>query len=156
MRRAFLAGLLALAALPARAEDPDFRFIARRIESEYHTRRVHIPLFGAARFMARPFGVRGLDLAIWKDLSYQSTRGGGRLTELVADVSARGWKPIVRAHSPGHGEFVQIFARPHGKHMRLLVLTVEDDMVMVHVKVDPDRLSRLLNEHSTMSARVKR
>jgi hypothetical protein len=154
MRRAFIVGMLALAAIPARSEDPDFRFIAHRIESEYHTNRARIPLFGAARFMARPFGVHGLDLAIWKDLSYGRTRGGERLTQLVADASARGWKPILRAHSPGDGEVVQIFAKPHGRHMRLLVLTVEDDTVMVYVKVDPDRLSRLLNEHSSLPVRV--
>lgn len=154
MRRALLAGLLALAAMPARAEDPEFRFLARRIESEYHTRRVSIPLFGVARFMARPFGVGGLDLAIWQDLSYGRTRAGEQLQDLVMDVASRGWKPMVRVHSPRKRELVQIFAKPEGRHLRLLVLTVEDDTVMVHVKVDPKRLSWLLNEPRTLFVRV--
>ena len=154
MRRALLVGALALAAVPARAEDPDFRHLARRIEWEHHTRRVSIPFFGVARLMAWPFGVRGLDMAIWEDLSYQRLRAGEGINQLLAEMGPRGWKPMVRAHSPRERELVQIFARPQGKQMRLLVLITEDDTVMLHLKVNPGRLAWMLNEPRTRSTRL--
>jgi hypothetical protein len=156
MHRIAVAGLLTAFALPASAEDADFRFIASRIESEYQTRRADIPLFGIARFMARPFGVRGLDLAIWQELSYDRTGGPAALEELVSAAAGRGWRPMVRAHSRDKRELVQVFAKPEGKHVHLLVIAIEDDAVMVHVKVNPDRLSWLLNKPSAIAANVGR
>jgi hypothetical protein len=143
---------VALASAPAYAEDADFRFLVRRIESEYQTRRLHIPLFGVARFMARPFGVRGLNLAIWEDLSYRRTHGEG-LRAVTEDFAARGWKPMVRVHEAGR-ESVQVFAKPEGKDMRLLVLTVDDETVMVQMKVDPRRVLWILGEPRLAAARA--
>lgn len=156
MTRFLLPVLLAVIAAPSPAEDADFRFVARRIESEYHTERLHIPLFGVARFVSRPFGVGGLELAIWEDLSYGRMEGGSRLQELVASAASRGWKPMVRVHSPGKHEMVQIFAKPEGRRMRLLMIVVDDDTVMMHVKVNPERLSWLLEEPRLRAARVTR
>lgn len=156
MRRILLPVLLAVMAAPAPAEDADFRFVARRIESEYHAERLHIPLFGLARFVSRPFGVGGLELAIWEDLSYGRMEGGARLQDLVSGATSRGWKPMVRVHSPRKHEVVQIFAKPEGTRMRLLVIAVDDDTVMVHVKVNPDRLSWLLTEPRLRAAHVAR
>jgi hypothetical protein len=141
-------------AVPAPGEDKDFRFFRQRIESEYDAKRLYVPLFGIARFVARPFGVRGLELAVWDDLTYRRTNGGDLIGRFAGEFESRGWKPMIRVHAPAKGELVQIYAKPDGKYMRLMLVTVEDDTVMIHLKVDPARVSRMLGEPRLAASRA--
>jgi hypothetical protein len=151
MKCAPLLALLALTALPAAAEDKEFRFFRQRLEVEYGARRLYIPLFGIARFFARPLGAHGLELAVWEDMgrTHRDIPPG-----FDQEFAARGWKPMIRVHSPRKGEMVRIYARPEGKYMRLMLFTVDDDTVMVHVKVDPHRVSRMLGEPRFAASRI--
>ncbi len=149
--RALLAGILLLGLVPPApaAGDGDFNAVVRSIESNFGARRMRIPLFGVAKFfvkVARPHGVRQLDLAIFEDLSISQSRLQ-HLDSAVRAAAGDRWLPMVRVRS--HEDWVCIYARPEGKKdLRLLIATVEpDETVLVQVKVRPEVLARTLNEN---------
>jgi hypothetical protein len=149
--RATLAAILALgfAALAPAAGDSDFKAVVRSIESNFDARRMRIPLFGVAKFfinVARPAGVRSLDLAIFEDLHIPATRFQD-LDDAVRKAAGGRWQPMVRVRE--RNEWVCIYARPEGKNdMRLLIATIEpDETVLVHVKVRPEKLARMLDRN---------
>jgi hypothetical protein len=130
------------------AGDGDFKAVVRSIESNFGARRMRIPMFGFARFfinVARPAGVRNLDLAIFENLHISSNRFQD-LDDAVRGAAGGRWQPMVRVRE--RNEWVCIYARPDGKNdMRLLIATIEqDETVLVHVKVRPETLARILDE----------
>ncbi len=149
MRTLLAAVLLIVVAGPAPASgDRDFDAVVRSVESNFQTRRMRIPLFGVAKFfvkIARPSGVRQLDMAIFEDLQISPSRLQD-FDDTVRAAAGERWTPMIRIRE--RHEWVCIYARPEGKKdMRLLIATIEpDETVLVQVKVRPDVLAQMLDE----------
>lgn len=147
--RAVSAAVLALAlAAPVLGADRDFDAVVRNIESSFGTHRMHIPLFGVVKVflrIARPAGVKQLDLAIFEDM-HGTGPGLDALDAAVRGAIGPEWQPMVRVRE--RREWTCIYAKPSGKDVRMLVATVDsEDTVLVHFKVNPERLARMLDEH---------
>ena len=116
-----------------------------------------IPFFGLARTVVRvghPRGVHDLQLAVFE--------GKGRLDPLELETLMRlhaghGYTPLVRVRSRHDRESVFIYARPMRDLIDLIVLTNDgDDTVLVRVVVDPDVVTRYLDENPRSVALVAR
>jgi hypothetical protein len=150
MKTLFASGLLlALAAVPAAAGDPDFHAIVRSVETGYGVHRLNIPLFGLARFavqVAKPEGVKDFDMAI-----FQTPDGppldGSRFDAIVKQNGGGHWDSAIRVHSRRDHEWTYIYVRPEGRDWRMIVATFEPNQtVLLHAKVDPEVLVRALDD----------
>lgn len=145
--------LLLLTAVPAHA---GFNEILDGLEGRLG-RTMWIPMFGLVRTVVRighPRGVHDLQLAVFE--------GKGRLDpqELDALMTARagrGYTPLVRVRSKHDRESSFIYAKNIGDKMELLVLTNDsEDTVLVRVVVDPQVVSRYLDQDPRAVALVAR
>jgi hypothetical protein len=149
-RRIGIALLVTLAA-PAFAGDPAFHAVVRDMETHFQRERTHIPLFGAVSFffkVARPGGVKNLDLAVFEDLHYSPQRADELAGVLDRSVGTA-WTPIVRVRSGG--EWSSIYARGFGRNVKMIVVSVEpDEAAVVEVKLSADALFRSLGHPANM------
>jgi hypothetical protein len=140
-----------LAAPAAFAVDRQFSDIVRAISDEFHTRPMHIPLFGlvnAVTFVARPAGTSHIDLAVFEHID-TGDRTGRDLQQIVQRAVGRGWQPFVQVHSRHHGgeELVMVYMRPEGRECRLLVTSIErSEATVVQLKLNPDGLQRWISD----------
>ena len=139
--RIFIAGLLCAASLPA--ADREFRDVVDSISNHFHTRPLHIPMFGLVNvvaFVARPAGAKHIDLAIFENIDSWD-RDNRTLAETVRTAVGGSWRPFVHARSSD--EVVFVYMRPEGNDWRLLLVTVErHEAVVVQVQLNPDALQR--------------
>ncbi len=150
MRTLLVVVLLAvLVAAPAAAGDADFHAIVRGVESGYGIHRVHIPLFGLARFavkIAQPEGVKDFDMAIF-EAPDGAPRDFGRLDGIVQRAGGGRWSPVIRVRSSRRGEWVYIYARPEGRDWRMLIATFgPSETVVLEAQVDPEFLANALDD----------
>jgi len=138
-----------LLAAPAAASDSDFHAIVRGFESGYGAHRVHIPLFGLARFavhLAQPEGVKDFDMAIFE------TPGGpppdlGRFDAIVKRAGGGQWSSVIHVRSRRNAEWVYIYVRPEGRDWRMLIATVQPaETVILEARVDPEFLASALDD----------
>jgi hypothetical protein len=147
-------GLLGFALPPsARAGDKEFGLLVRYVESHYHAHRSHRFLLGFASFavnVVRPYGVRGMKLALWENQHFAALDGADAdFPDVVHAGLDEGWQPMVRVWSRRSGEHTVVFAKPEGNDMKLLVATVEsDEAVVVQMRINPDKLSKCIDEWS--------
>ena len=154
MRRRVVFALLAVAlAVPAHAGFDD---IVYSLESRLG-RSTWIPFFGLARSFVRvahPEGVHDVQLAVFE--------GKGRLDpldaqELMSRHAGRDFMPLVRVRSRRQHESTFVYARPLRGYLELMVLTNDgDDTVLVRVVVDPDIVTRYLDNDPRSVALVAR
>jgi hypothetical protein len=150
------APLLTLLAGPAAAGDTDFHAIVRGVESGYNVQRVHIPLFGLARFVvqvARPEGVKDFDMAVFETPDGPPL-DGSRFDAIMKRSGGGQWSCAIRVRSRRGHESTYIYVRPEGRDWRMLIATFEPtDTVILQAKVDPESLARALNdpEHAGQS-----
>ncbi len=154
MSRCLAFALLAvLLAVPAQAgfDDIVYALEARLGHSTW------IPFFGLARSIVRvahPEGVHDVQLAVFD--------GKGALDPLDAERlmntrAGRDFTPLVRVRSRRQHESTLIYARPLRDDLELMVLTNDgDDTVPVRVVVDPDVVTRCLDENPRSVALVAR
>ena len=148
MRTLLLAPLLAaLSAIPAAAGD--FHVIVRDFERACGVQRVHIPLFGLARFavsVARPGGVKEFDVAIFE--TGVSAADLSRFDGIMRRVGGDRWSGVIRVRSRrADGQWVQIYVRPDGGDWRMLIATFGPaQTVLLEARVNPEFLARAL-EH---------
>jgi hypothetical protein len=143
--------LLALGfAATAGAADREFAEIVREISAEYHTRPVHIPLFGLVKtvtFVAHPAGAKQLDLAVFEDLDTEG-HDSAALARRIGQIAGAAWKPFVQVRSGrnGHGETTLIYMRCEKSDVRLLITTIEPrEATVVELKVHPEALRRWMD-----------
>lgn len=141
--------LVTLLAAPAAAGDADFHAIVRGVESGYGVHRVHIPLFGLARFVvhvAQPEGVKDFDMAIFE------TREGpppdsSRFDAIVKRAGGEHWRSVIRVRSGRSHEWVYVYARPEGPDWRMLIATFEPgETVILEARVDAEFLANALDD----------
>lgn len=156
-RTPIIASVLCLIAVSvpqsARAGDKEFGLLVHYVESHYHAHRSYRFLLGFASLavnVARPYGVKGMKLALWENQNFSSnSKIDSDFPAVVRAGLADGWQPMVRVWSRRDGERTVIFAKPDGKNMKLLVATVEsDEAVVLQMKIDPDKLSECIDRWS--------
>ena len=151
MRTLLVVALLAaLVATPVAAGDSDFHAIVRGVESGYGVHRVHIPLFGLARFavkVAQPEGVKDFDMAIFETPD-GPPRDLGRFDGIMRRAGGGRWSSVIRVRSRRDGEWVYIYARPEGgSDWRMLVATFgRDETVVLEAQVNPEFLANALED----------
>ncbi len=157
-RKSLLAGgLLCLTPvlLPqsARAGDKEFGVLVHYVESHYKVHRQYRFILSFASFavnIARPYGVKGMKLAIFENEKISAANADDQdFPSVVKAGLAEGWQPMVRVWSRRNGERTVIFAKPEGKNMKLLIASVEqNEAVVIQVKVNPDKLSQCIDRWS--------
>jgi hypothetical protein len=144
MRR--LIALLAVTLVPGPIVASDFDWLVREFSRESGARQVHIPFMGLARFavaVGHPAGTSRLQLAIFE-------RGGldsPRFSTLTDIAVGSAWTPMIRVRS-ARGESTNIYERPEGKHLNLLVTALDgNDATFVEVRIQPESLIRFVDDH---------
>ena len=139
-----------LLATPVAAGDSDFHAIVRGVESGYGVHRVHIPLFGLARFavkVAQPEGVKDFDMAIFETPD-GPPRDLGRFDGIMRRAGVGRWSPLIHLRSRRDGEWVYIYARPEGRDdWRMLIATFgPGETVVLEARVNPEFLANALDD----------
>ncbi|MGA7411453.1 MAG: hypothetical protein WBW33_13305 [Bryobacteraceae bacterium] len=139
---ALLVGLL----LPAVLQAGEFDWMVREFSRETGMKPTHIPFFGLAKFVVavgHPAGTTELNLAIFENADVDAAR----FSRITDDAVGSTWKPMVRVRSKS-GELTNIYARPSGKEMRVLIATLDhSDATFVEVRVQPEALLQFVDEH---------
>lgn len=145
MMRRMVALTVLLAAFSCVLPASEFDWMVREFARESGARQMHIPFFGLARFIVavgHPAGTSELRLAIFEHPVIRS-EDFSRLADSTVGVS---WQPIVRVRSK-NGESSNIYVRPEGKHLQLLIATLDkDEAVFVQLRILPDKLIQFVDE----------
>jgi hypothetical protein len=141
----------ALAASMSFAADREFNEIVRSLSNEFHTRPVHIPMFGlvnAVLFTARPAGTKHLDVAIFENF-HPGDDAGRDVEAILKNATGGRWIPFVRVISrrKGSQEQTYVYMRHENKGCRLLVASIEaNEATVVQLNLNPDGVQRWLRE----------
>ncbi len=145
MWRAFSV-LFAACLLPVQIPASDFDWLVREFARESGAKQVHVPFFGLARFVVavgHPAGTSDVRLALFDRGELESLR----FSELTDATVGSSWKPMVRVRST-KGESTNIYVRPDGKHLNLLITTLDgNEATFVEVRIQPQSLIRFVDEH---------
>jgi hypothetical protein len=138
-----------LLAVPVAAGDSDFHAIVRGVESGYGVHRVHIPLFGLARFavnIAQPEGVKDFDMAIFQTPD-GPPRDLGQFDGIMRRAGGGHWSPLIHVRSRRDREWVYVYARPEGRDWRMLIATFgPSETVVLEAQVNPEFLANALED----------
>ena len=150
-----------LLAAPLGARDREFDRVVRAFEHQYGKRKLSIPLLGFANLfvkVARPAGARDFKLAIFEDVDSRRHPAPEDLDAMMRPAAAGGWAPFVRVNSRRSGERVQIYSRRKGtSDWELLIATLErSEAVVLRVELNPESLSRWVNNPAAMARRHDR
>jgi hypothetical protein len=130
-------------AVPACAADREFSEVVHVISDEFHTRPMHIPLFGlvnAFTGVIRPAGAKHIDLAVFENLGPRDSSGRD-LTQSIRAAVGSAWTPFVQARS--RHETTLLYLRPSGKEWKLLIISIErDEATVVQLLLNPDGLEQ--------------
>src|SRR5271169_590763 len=132
--------------LPAVLRAGEFDWMVRQFSRETGMKPTHIPFFGVAKFVVvvgHPAGTSEINLAIFENADVDPAR----FSRITDDAVGSTWKPMVRVRSKS-GESTNIYARPSGKEMRVLIATLDHgDATFVEVRVQSEALLRFVDEH---------
>lgn len=126
-----------------------FDDIVRAISDQLHARPIHIPFFGLvnfATFVARPVGVKHVELAVFEGLNLNE-----HAARNIADVMRAthgGWRPFVQIQSwkNGNEETVIVYLAADRSDCKLLVMTLEPhEATVVEVRLNPEGFEAWLN-----------
>jgi hypothetical protein len=125
--------------VPAFADD--FDAVAKGIESHYGIRRMSPRLIGFASFLAKPAmwgsGVGGLKIAIFEITNRALEPSMRELDQVMLASLDPVWLPFVRVDSRKGGKAVVIYSIVMGKHMTMLIGSVEcSGISLVQIRVD--------------------
>ncbi|MDQ2713037.1 MAG: hypothetical protein M3Y24_12555 [Acidobacteriota bacterium] len=132
--------------LPIPSPASDFDWLVREFARESGAKQVHVPFFGLARFVVavgHPAGTSDVRLALFERGQLESLRFS-TLTDATVGSS---WKSMVRVRSAKR-ESTNIYVRPDGKHLSLLVTTLDgNDATFLEVRIQPQSLIRFVDDH---------
>lgn len=141
---AALLGLL----FPVLLQASEFDWMVREFSRETGMKPTHIPFFGLAKFVVavgHPGGTSELNLAVFENADLDSSR----FSHITDSAVGSSWKPMIRTRSKS-GESTNIYARPSGKEMRVLIATLDhSDATFVEVRVEPEALMRFVDDHKS-------
>jgi hypothetical protein len=135
--------------IPACADD--FSSVVKGIESHYGICRVHPHLVGFALFLAKPAmwsrDVSGLKVAVFEKENRAFTPSLQELDKIMIASLSPEWQPFVRVSSRREGEATVIYINLSGKHMGMLIATIErSEIAVVHLKVDGKAIERWMQD----------
>jgi hypothetical protein len=152
MRQALVVvAVLAFLTPAAQAVDRDFKEIVQALSYEWRAKPTRIPLMGLVNFVsfvARPAGVRHIDIAVFENLNGRGVMSADLLARVEQTVG-RSWKPFVKVVSrrKGSEETVLVYMRTEGRDCNLLVTSVErNEATLVHLRLNPEGLERWISE----------
>jgi hypothetical protein len=132
--------------IPTAVQAGEFDWMVREFSRETGMKPLHIPFFGLAKFVVavgHPAGTSELNLAVFENADLDSAR----FRQITDEAVGSSWKPMLRVRSKS-GESTNIYARPSGKEMRVLIATLDhSDATFVEVRVEPEALMRFVDEH---------
>ncbi|HEY6251661.1 MAG TPA: hypothetical protein VI685_17015 [Candidatus Angelobacter sp.] len=135
----------------------EFNNIVHHIESHYHVHRNYRFLMAFAGVVVKCSsftGVKGFKAAIFENQHLFASESDAAVDEVIQGAGKSGWQPLIRSYSRRTGEHNYIYAQNHGKDLKLLIVNVEpNEAVVVQVKINPNKLSQFINEHSGESRR---
>ncbi len=151
MRRLAAVALLFLMAMPVAAADGGFKAVVKGIEKHYGIKRSHPHLIGFTMFFAKPAmwgsGVHGLKLAVFEDERRDFTTPVADLNQIVASAIGPEWRPFVRVQSHRDNEATVIYTSFAGKHMRMLIASVErGEISVVHMRISEKEIQNWMEE----------
>jgi hypothetical protein len=153
-RRLGLVLLAILLSVPAYAAG--FDDVLAGLESRLG-RTTWIPFFGLARTVVRvghPSGVHDIQLAVFEG---KVRLDPADLDSLMRSRAGRDYAPLVRVRSRHDHEATFVYARPNGELIDLMVLTNDgDDTVLVRVVVNPDVVTRYIDNDPRSVAQLAR
>jgi hypothetical protein len=146
MRRTWALILVASLLGPAAVNAGDFDRVVHEFSRQSGATQTHIPFFflaKAAVAVAHPAGTSQINLAVFENAAFDPDRFS-RLT----DAAVHGdWKPMIRVRSRS-GESTNIYAKPAGRDMHLLIATYENsEATFVEVRVEPQALMQFIEDH---------
>ena len=137
------------------AED-DFGNIVHHIESQYHVHRNYRFLMAFAGVVVKCSsftGVKGFKAAIFENQHLFASEPDSGIDAVIQAAGKSGWQPLIKSYSRRTGEHNYIYAQSGGKDIKLLIVSVEpSEAVVMQVKINPNKLSEFINEHSDESA----
>lgn len=145
--RSVCALLFILMLAPLAAPASEFDWMVREFSRESGAKAMHIPFFGLARFVVavgHPAGTSELRLAIFEHTNLEAAR----FSDITDMAVGNTWKPMVRVRSRD-GESTNIYARPDGDNLHLLVTSLDNggEATFVEVRVKPSALMKFVDEH---------
>jgi hypothetical protein len=144
MRRLLAVSLMFLLPLPVPASE--FDWLVREFSRESGAKRVHVPFLGLADFVVKvghPAGSSDMKLAIFERGDLEAPR----FTSLTDSAVSKSWKPMIRVRSKD-GESTNIYTRIDGKHLNLLITTLDDDdATLIQVRIEPQALMHFIDDH---------
>lgn len=126
--------LLIVLAAPCFAGDREFKSVVNTIETEYNTKRIHIPMMKLATFclqVAGTPGTSGLQLAVFDHLDRSADFSASTLEKRVAGALGGDWHPIVRVRSRGEDVFTVIYANTSDSKMKMMIIALQPDNATV-------------------------
>jgi len=141
MKRIGTIGLVWMVLLtPAFADD--FEAVVKGIESHYGIRRVSPRLIGFASFLAKPgmwgSGVDGLKIAAFEDDGRTFKPSVREMDQVVLSSLDSKWQSFVRVDSRRNGEAVVICSAVEGKHMTMLIGSIERSGIsLMQIRINP-------------------
>jgi hypothetical protein len=147
-----LAASMIFTLTPGQLRGDDFGKIVHKIEASYHVHRNYRFLMGFARVVVvctgHFTGLKGFKMALFEDQHLLSANPDSGLDDVVQSAGEHGWQSIVKSYSRRGNEHAHIYARPEGKDLKLLIVSVEsNEAVVVQVKINPAKLARFMDEH---------
>jgi hypothetical protein len=146
-----VASVWMLSAAMLQGAEHGFDEMVQAISDQLHARPLHIPFFGlvnVAAAVARPAGVKHLDLAVFQNLDVDES-AAREIGKAVRQIDG-GWRPFihVRSSQHGHDENVVVYMTADGGDCKLLVMTLEpNEATVVEVRLNPENLEAFLDSN---------
>lgn len=138
-----------LSAAALQGAEHGFDDVIRAISDQLHARPQHIPFFGLvnfATFVARPAGVKHLNLAVFENLD-RDEHTAEDVAAAIGSADVR-WRPFVKVRGHrGQDGTVLIYMAADRNDCKLLLATIgAGEVTVVEMKLNPEALQAWLRE----------
>lgn len=151
-----LAIALALGTLNSATAESQFNRVANALEQRLNVQRERIPgswLVNGFLSLARPAGVKHLEIAVFPDIRAADSERALTFHETVVEALGTGWHPWLRSRSSRDGEWTVIYVKQAGRDCEMVFATVEDgEASVIKMKVKLETMSRYLHNHRELES----
>ncbi|MCW5962519.1 MAG: hypothetical protein KIT83_00665 [Bryobacterales bacterium] len=131
-----------------------FDRLVNALEDKLGVERERIPagwLVNTVLFVARPAGVKHLEIATYPDVRLRNEDLAGAFQHAVGDLLEAGWHQWVWTRSNRGGEWTTMYVKPAGRNWEILLATVQhDEAKVIRMKVDAKTMARYLQDHHSV------
>ena len=161
-RVALFTMLLALASLPARADDKSFSTVVKHIKSNYKAKQQSF--YGMMMFarlavkIAKPAGVKNFKVVMLRDVDY-SEGPRPNSPEFHAFIRSKidpVWSPLVQYSAPRQRQWTYVYALHEKEDIKILVVAMQEhEAFVVQTKFSPEKLVEFMNDPKIMGISLK-